>query len=866
MATVYLAEDVRHHRLVAIKVLRPGLAALLGAERFLREIRLTAGLDHPHILALYDSGAAGESRTDSPSTLDFRPSTLYYVMPYVEGESLRDRLTREKQLPVDEALRIAREVGDALAYAHARGVVHRDIKPENILLSGGHARVADFGIARAIDLAGGSSLTDTGVTLGTPSYMSPEQAAGEKNLDGRSDIYALGCVVYEMLGGQPPFTGPTVESVIHQHIVAEAMPVTRLRPAVSEVVAETIQRSLAKVPADRPLTAAEFVHALEPVRTGGYTTSGARRAAANRRRWWLAAGGVGVLAIGGLAVAALVLSRRPAPPLQLGRRVQVTLDPGLELDPAMSPDGKFVAYSEADGALMVRQVEGGVPIKVVRDGDPRGRWPVWGPGGQSLVYVSPRGIETVAAFGGSPRFLAAATPQRGVALAPDGKTFAYVRHDSLMAAPVAGGASRFVTTAREIHSPAWSPDGRRIAFVSGDIQFISQTDLGNIANSSIEVAPASGGPPVAVTDAHSLNVSPAWASAHTLLFVSNRDGGRDIYQIGVDRSGAPEETAVRLTIGLNPHSVGIAADGSRFAYSAFTETSNVWVVPIPANGSVSIDDARPLTRGNQIMENIGVSPDGKWLGFSSDRNGIFQLYRQRLGDPGAEPIQVTIDTAGAWWIGWSPDSKEIGFHRFRGEKRAVFTIPAEGGSPTQITDGSQDERSPEWSPDGKQLLLLANWGVRPELDLVTRGADGKWGSPQILPVVLDGDTVPAGLGAWSPDGKWIACGCGPGGIALVPAGGGPAHRLKSPFSTVGWDFPQWSADGRTVYHLMEDSGRTVAAVAVPLDGARPRVVLRFDDPMRPWARFGFKVHGNQIYTEVGDRQSDIWVVGLQKAR
>ncbi|MDH3571239.1 MAG: serine/threonine protein kinase, partial [Gemmatimonadota bacterium] len=207
MATVYLAEDVKHHRPVALKVLRPELAAALGPERFLREIEIAANLHHPHILPLYDSGEA--------------EGFLYYVMPYVEGESLRDRLEREKQLAIDDALQVAREVADALSYAHAHGVIHRDIKPENILLESGHAVVADFGIARAVDAAGGARLTETGIAIGTPAYMSPEQAGGEKDLDGRSDLYSLGCVLYEMLAGQPPFTGPTVESLVHQHLSAE---------------------------------------------------------------------------------------------------------------------------------------------------------------------------------------------------------------------------------------------------------------------------------------------------------------------------------------------------------------------------------------------------------------------------------------------------------------------------------------------------------------------------------------------------------------------------------------------------------------------------------------------------------------------
>jgi serine/threonine-protein kinase len=257
MAMVFLAEDVKHHRPVAIKLLQPELAAVLGGERFLREIEIAARLHHPHILPLYDSGEAD--------------GLLYYVMPYAEGESLRDRLEREKQLPLDDALQIAREVADALSYAHSHDVVHRDIKPENILLESGHAVVADFGIARAITAAGGETLTGTGMAIGTPAYMSPEQAAGSKELDGRSDLYSLGCVLYEMLAGQPPFTGPTVESVVHQHLAVEPHSITSLRPAVPAEVAAALQRALAKTPADRFNPVALFGEAL---RDGG---TGARR-------------------------------------------------------------------------------------------------------------------------------------------------------------------------------------------------------------------------------------------------------------------------------------------------------------------------------------------------------------------------------------------------------------------------------------------------------------------------------------------------------------------------------------------------------------------------------------------------------------
>ena len=248
MATVYLAEDLKHHRQVAVKLLHPDLIASIGAERFLREIETVAGLAHPHILPLHDSGAAD--------------GLFFYVMPYVKGASLRDRLTRERQLPLEDALQIAREVADALSYAHCRGVIHRDIKPENILLQEGHAVVVDFGIACAVAAAGGANLTATGMAVGTPAYMSPEQVAGSRDLDGRSDLYSLGCVLYEMLAGVPPFAAATAESLVFQHLTATPRRVTELRPAVPAAVAEALQRALAKTPADRGATLAQFADAL----------------------------------------------------------------------------------------------------------------------------------------------------------------------------------------------------------------------------------------------------------------------------------------------------------------------------------------------------------------------------------------------------------------------------------------------------------------------------------------------------------------------------------------------------------------------------------------------------------------------------
>ena len=292
MATVYRAHDTHHERPVALKVLHPELAESLGAERFQREIRVAASLQHPHILSVHDSGS-----TDG---------YLWFTMPFVEGESLRDRLSRERQLPIADAVRITREVALALDYAHRKGIVHRDIKPENILLIDGQAIVADFGIARALGASGGESLTSTGTIIGTPGYMSPEQAAGDSSIDARTDIYSLGCVLYEMLAGEPPFTAPTAQAVIARLMTESARPLPSVRSTISRQLAGAVEQAMAKSPADRPATAGDFARLLETT-----ATVPAAAVAQPRRLSWWAAVGAAVVVVGAVGVVlGTVLSRR----------------------------------------------------------------------------------------------------------------------------------------------------------------------------------------------------------------------------------------------------------------------------------------------------------------------------------------------------------------------------------------------------------------------------------------------------------------------------------------------------------------------------------------------------------------------------
>jgi tRNA A-37 threonylcarbamoyl transferase component Bud32/TolB-like protein len=343
MATVYLARDLKHERRVALKVFRPELAVVLGPERFLREVKVTAQLHHPHILPLYDSGVAD--------------GLLYYVMPYVEGESLRDRLAREKQLPLEDALRITREVADALSYAHSHDVIHRDIKPENILLESGHAVVADFGIARAITVAGGQRLTQTGIAVGTPVYMSPEQSVGEQAIDGRSDLYSLGCVLYEMLAGEPPITGPSAVAVLARKSVDAPPELRRVRSAVPAAVEQAVTRALAVVPADRQRTASEFAEQLTSAAETPLAAEPPTAPAAAQRRIVPALVVVAALAVLGAAVVLWRVVPRGGAAAAVANRVVVLPYDNQTGDSTLEPIGRMVADWITEGLAQTSDVQ-----------------------------------------------------------------------------------------------------------------------------------------------------------------------------------------------------------------------------------------------------------------------------------------------------------------------------------------------------------------------------------------------------------------------------------------------------------------------------------------------------------------------------
>jgi serine/threonine-protein kinase len=781
MATVYLAQDLRHDRKVAIKVLRPELAAVIGAERFLSEIKTTANLQHPHILPLFDSGAA--------------ESFLFYVMPFIDGVSLRDRLAEEHQLPIADAVRIAIEVAGALDYAHRHGIIHRDIKPENILLHDGRALVADFGIALAASSAG-SRMTETGMSLGTPHYMSPEQAMGERVITARSDVYALGAITYEMLAGEPPFTGPTAQSIIARVMTEEPRALTVQRRSVPPHLEAAVFTALEKLPADRFGSAAEFAAALT---NAGATLArtAAHPAALPQRRLWLV---VPIVAAAMLVLGGFV-GRRFGPKASADAGVvHATLDLGdsAAVRPisnarlAVSPSGRRVVFVGNDGddsALWIRDLDQSAARKLP---DTRGAYaPFFSPDGAYIGFISGEGgrtaIKVVPASGGVARIVVQDSISGfGAAWGDDDRI--YFSHTSRGLARVAavGGPVTLVTEpdtatgAKEHDYPAILP-GSRHALV-----MIWKGSLGSNQIGLVDLA--SGVTTELANGSHPKFLPP------DLVVIGAGEGRLLAARLDARRMRLLEEPLLIQDDVQDENANGtvqfdIAANGTLVYQRKLAE--DVGIVWVDRAGAVTPLDT--MLRGSFF--DVALSPDATQLAVAQNFAGGVQLWVKQLLTGGFSRLSLELVNANR--PVWTADNRHVAFLASRNGRRTAWIRRADGSdSARTAVPGAAAYDEIGFDRSGRYTLLRTE-GTSPgtrHLLVLEHGVDS---IPRSL-LTSRYDTYAMVL---SPDGRWLAYVSDESGSAEIYVRPFPnVDSAKFAISTRGGLEPLWRRDGGELFY------------------------------------------------------------------
>ena len=787
MAAVFLGHDIKHERDVAIKVLHPDLGAALGSERFLSEIKTTAKLQHPHILPLLDSGEAD--------------SLLYYVMPFVTGESLRTRIDRERQLPINEAVRITKEVASALDYAHRHGVIHRDIKPENILLHDGQALVADFGIALAVSAAGGGRLTQTGLSLGTPQYMSPEQAVGERSIDARSDIYSLGAVTYEMITGDPPFAGSTVQAIVSKIMTERPTPISRLRETVPQTVEDAVMIALAKLPADRFATAAEYATALT-THVSGFTREHAvdREGAGRRRADFFRQKGVFALAALSaiLLVAALWGWLRPQPPRQTVRYV-LPFDStqalnGLGSRIALSPDGTTLVFAGGpERKLYVRRRN--ELTATILPGTEDARAPFFSPDGKSVGYSTAEyQLKTISLQGGAPVTITdSLVGQSGGSWSADGYIYIATRVGTsiVRVAATPGAVPKQVTTldtaaAEVFHRvPYPLPNNKGVLFT---IYYGPVSGRGM----AIAVQNFATGKHTILTDGSAPHYSPSghlvYVSASGALMAAPFDQDKMVL------TGPPFVVGDGVRTGLVGAADLAISNSGTLMYTQGSTQTNFELVWVTRDGKVTPVDSS--WQGN--FGYPAISPDGKKLavGLGSTYGQTGDVWVKQL-DTGPA-FKLTFGAPLNNWPSWTPDGKYITYYSRTGitvSQTELFTKRADGSSQpvVQLPPKAMALES-LWSPDGKWLVYRTGTSVR-HIYAIRPGVD-------TAPVTITSSTSSEVMPTFSPDGRWLAYQSnesGRGEIFVVPFPN--SASAKWPVSAKGGSSPRWSHSGKEIFYL-----------------------------------------------------------------
>jgi serine/threonine-protein kinase len=752
MATVYLAQDLKHDRRVAIKVLKPELAAVLGAERFVVEIKTTASLQHPHILPLFDSGTAD--------------GFLYYVMPYIEGETIREKLNRETQFGVDEAIRIAREVADALDYAHRHGVIHRDIKPENILLHDGRSMVMDFGIALAVSAAAGGRMTETGLSLGTPHYMSPEQATAEKEITPRSDVYSLASVLYETLAGQPPHIGGSAQQVIMKILTEESAPVSAMRKNVPPNVAAALAKALEKIPADRFESAKAFAEALaNPAFTTGVDTARVATVPRARLGVWIPTALAALLAIALVASLARRPAAAPAKPMRFSI-ARSTNPEDFQQGLSISPDGKVVAYLANVGGVTraYRRALGDITTETIR-------------GTEGAVEV---------------------------ALSPDGKSVAIESADyNLKIVPFDGGKSRPVIKTTWPAGMSWSAKhGLVLGMPSFSRTIHGLTRVAESGDTALSI--------VTTPEGDGMHHIPhVLDDDETVLFVDipTRARGRSTHELGVGTLSGKNWESRDLPLDdiagvANGILVYLNAPGVLMAVR-FDRASRR-----PVGAPVRVDHAP-----DGVMEAAMASDGTLAMRVQSNR------YQVALVNEHGEGQVLLPDTIWSIVPRFSPDGK-----------RVALGAPMRGGTPgssvwmlnladrTISRTGLVGDRGLDWTHDGSRIAALGReprWQRADAADSAVRIPGTEANSFYSL--------------ALSPDGSSMALvtGFGEGGFNVMMRKIGDTVNIPLVATDANEYAPRFSRDGHWLAYTSDESGRPEVYVR-PFPGNGPRVQISTD--------------------------------------
>jgi serine/threonine-protein kinase len=849
MATVYLAEDLKHERKVAVKVLRPELAAVLGADRFVQEIRTTAQLQHPHILPLYDSGRATASQGGG---MEF----LYYVMPYIQGETLRQKLDRELQLGVDDAVRITTEVADALQYAHDQGVIHRDIKPENILLHNGRALVADFGIALAVSAAAGGRITETGLSLGTPHYMSPEQATADKHITNRSDVYSLGSVLYEMLTGEPPHTGSSVQAIILKIVADQARPVRELRKAVPAHVAAAVAKAVEKIPADRFESAKAFAEALH---NPSFAPSVATSWSGGRPSRRLVVPALIALTLSSAALAAWSWLRpNGTAPVS---RYSTTLGASGPLDgitfrieAALSPDGSSLVFRD----------------------------PLTGPG---QLYIKRR--EDVAAHP-----LAGTEGGSGPFFAPDGAWIGFVAHGQLRKVPSAGGTSlKLADSIRpDYNHGAWLEDGSIVYY---DILRHALLRLrSGEAASKVIASPANLGgryPWLPTPLPSSRGVLFTAHLTNCVGPVSCRPSRVYVYEVRTDSVRALFDDAIGAWHVPTGHVLYLTSSGTLMAVPWDNTALAATGKPVPildgiqAPGFVVSNEGTALYLLGRPEFTPGPIPNSTvvWVGRNGHVEPVDSSWQVNTGGTygGAD-----MSTAMGWNLALSPDGRRLAVTLLTDLGTDIWVKQLPSGPVSRLTLHPGEDRAAAWTPDGRSITFLSErplppdttrqagpfrvweqaadgtgeprllWGKNAPTDAFS-SPDGRWivlaatGSPgrssgsDILAARPGADTVALPLvasgfheegAALSPDSHWLAYVSNEQGENEVFVRPFPnVNGGKWQISSAGGSAPLWAHNGRELFYV---GGGTMYVVAVdpgpPFSAGPPRALFTIPPRVR----------------------------------